>query len=250
MGARTDNVTDPELAGALLLARRGQAYFSRKLHELHDAQFSEPSLLPGWSRGTVAAHVGLNARAVARLVEWAATGIETPMYSSDTQREEEIELGTTLPTQAIRNLSDHAAVHLNVEWRDLPQEAWSHEIRTAQGRVVRASETVWMRMREVWLHAVDLNNGGRVDDFPIEVQDKLLADLISVWRRKRTPESVNVILEPTDRGTSLRISEEDEPRTIVAIGRVADLVAWGTGRGTKGVLTPDGDAAPPAPPWL
>jgi len=34
MPARTDNVSDPILAAQLLVARRGQAYFSRKLHTL------------------------------------------------------------------------------------------------------------------------------------------------------------------------------------------------------------------------
>lgn len=57
---------------------------------------------------------------------------------------------------ALRNLTDHAAVHLNVEWRDLPDEKWSNLVKTAQGRTVPASETAWMRTREVWLHAVTL----------------------------------------------------------------------------------------------
>src|SRR3954471_5387163 len=158
MAARTDSVPDQQLAGALLLARRGQAYFSRKLNELRDDEFDAPSLLPGWTRRHLVAHVGYNARANARLVEWAATGVETPMYYSPTQREDEIEFGATLPIEALRNLSAHAAVHLNVEWRDLTEEAWSHEVRTAQGRLVPVRETVWMRTREVWIHAVDLDN--------------------------------------------------------------------------------------------
>ena len=40
---------------------------------------------PGWSRRHVVAHVGYNARALTRLVEWAKTGIETPMYASADQ---------------------------------------------------------------------------------------------------------------------------------------------------------------------
>ena len=52
MPARTDNVTDPVLAAQLLIARRGQAYFSRKLHALADEEFDQPSLLNGWTAGT------------------------------------------------------------------------------------------------------------------------------------------------------------------------------------------------------
>lgn len=251
MAARTDNVTNDELIAALKLARRGQAYFSRKLNELRDIDFDAPSLLPGWSRRHIAAHVGYNARANARLVEWAATGIETPMYDSPSQREDEIEFGATLPVEALRNLSAHAAVHLNVEWRDLPEERWEFPITTAQGRTAPVKETVWMRTREVWLHAVDLDNGGSVADFPVELVDRLLGDLIAVWRRKRTMnDAPNVILEPTDRDLVLAVSDDPAEASIVACGTAVDLVAWGTGRGRRRVTTPDGRPAPAAPTWL
>ena len=250
MSARTDNVTDPQLAAALLLMRRGQAYWARKLNELRDDEFDEPSLLPGWTRRHVIAHVGFNARAVARLVEWARTGVENPMYSSDGQRAEEITFGSTLPTEALRNLCAHSAVHLNVEWRDLPEQAWSHEIRTAQGRRVPASETVWMRTREVWVHAVDLGNGGSVQDFPDELHDRLLEDLVGVWRRKRQPGDPNIRLQPTDRSMAHEILDDASADRLIVSGTAADLVGWGTGRARGGVTTPDGRTPRPAPRWL
>lgn len=263
MPARTDNVTDPQLAGALLLMRRGQAYWARKLNELRDDEFDEPSLLPGWTRRHVIAHVGFNARAVARLVEWARTGVETPMYDSDTQRADEIAFGSTLPTEALRNLCAHAAVHLNVEWRDLPEEAWGHEVRTAHGRLVPASETVWMRTREVWVHAVDLDNGGSFTDFPGALHDLLLADLVRVWRRRGAGVEGDIVLDPSDRESAWRTSDpglagpgpgaDRRPGgsdALIVRGSAADLVAWGTGRATRGVALPDGSLPPPAPTWI
>jgi maleylpyruvate isomerase len=253
MPARTDNVTDPRLAAALLLMRRGQAYWARTLAELPDDGFDEPSLLPGWSRRHLIAHVGFNARAVARLVEWARTGVENPMYLSDTQRAEEIEFGATLPVEALRNLAAHAAVHLDVEWRDLPEEAWSHQVRTAQGRLVLASETVWIRTREVWIHAVDLRTGASVRDFPPELHDLLLEDLIRVWTRKGAGAERGVVLEAFDRETTTTlegsgVAAAREP--LIVRGAAADLVAWGIGRSSRGVVTPDGGEPPPAPQWL
>ena len=62
-------------------------------------------------------------------------------------------------------------MHLNVEWRDLSPAAWQAQVRTAQGRIVPAGETAWMRSREVWIHAVDLNNGGSFADFPPDLLD-------------------------------------------------------------------------------
>lgn len=254
MAARTDQVTDPAITAALLLARRGQAYYSRKLNELSDADFDDPSLLEGWDRRHLIAHVGLNARAITRLVEWARTGIETPMYASREQRAEEIEFSATLPTQALRNLSDHAAIHLTVEWRDLPETAWANEVRTGQGRIVPVSETVWMRTREVWIHAVDLGNGGRFDDFPPELLDALLADILGAWDRRREAEGIPVyLLEAVDRPGRAMNSIPDATATaapIVVRGTAAALVRWATGRGTEGVLTSDGGPAAAAPRWL
>ncbi|MDF2506184.1 MAG: maleylpyruvate isomerase [Microbacterium sp.] len=250
MPARTDNVRDPELVAALLMMRRGQAYWARKLNELHDDEFDGPSRVPGWTRRQLIAHVGFHARALARLVEWARTGVERRMYDSPEQRAEEIDFGATLPTEALRNLCAHAAVHLNVEWRDLPEASWRSEVRTAGGRLVPATETVWMRTREVWIHAVDLDNGGRVTDFPPELVDALLEDLVRVWRWKIRVGDRDVILEPVDRAQRHRVQiEGDRGDPLIVRGTAADLVTWGTGRGDKNVSTPEGDRPPPAPGW-
>ncbi|GEK18275.1 maleylpyruvate isomerase family mycothiol-dependent enzyme [Cellulomonas persica] len=256
MVARTDRTTDPDLRAALLLARRGQAYFSRKLNELANDELDAPSLVPGWTRRHVVAHVGLNARALTRLTEWAATGVETPMYASREERDAEIEYGATQPARALRNLSAHAAVHLNVEWRDLSDEAWRAQVRTAQGRVVPASETVWMRTREVWVHAVDLDNGASFRQFPAELVDALLADVTRLWRTRADAEGVVVpLLEPTDRpaGTAwgaVGPNGDDEGRPHLR-GRAADLAQWATGRGGGPLLTSvAGSPVPPPPRWL
>lgn len=252
MPARTDRATDPGLLAGLLLARRGQAYFSRKLNELRNDRLDAPSLVAGWTRRHVVAHVGLNARALTRLTEWAATGVETPMYASPAERDAEIEFAATLPARALRNLSAHAAVHLDVEWRDLPEEAWRAPVRTALGRTVPASETVWMRTREVWVHAVDLDNGGSFDDFPAELVDALLADVVGGWRRRLGPDGLpHLVLEPSDRDDAYPLVPDtvapDGPVTLR--GTAADLARWATGRGAAGVVA-SGGAVPPPLRWL
>jgi maleylpyruvate isomerase len=247
MPARVDKVTDPALAAGLLLARRGQAYFSRALMELSDDELGEPSLLAGWTRRHVIAHVGLNARALTRLTEWAATGVETPMYDSPQQRGEEIAFASTLPAQALRNLSDHAAVHLTVEWRDLDDAAWQAEVRTAQGRVVPVAETVWMRTREVWIHAVDLANGASFLDFPAELVDRLLADIGANWQRRRAAETLPLIrFDATDRPDA----DPFEPDAVVLRGPAARLAQWAAGRGAHGIELVGGGEVPAPPRWL
>ena len=176
MVARHDRTTDPVLLEGLLQARRGTAFFARKLNELPDAELDGDSLLPGWTRRHVTAHIGYNARAIARLIEWAATGVETPMYASTSVRDHEISFGATLSPIALRNLFDHSAVHLNVEWRDLPERAWTHEAHLSDDIVGPVSRTVWLRAAELWAHALDLGNGAAPSDIPSHLRDRLSAD--------------------------------------------------------------------------
>lgn len=251
MPARTDKTTDPKIQAGLLLARRGTAYFARKLGELRDDEFDAPSLLPGWTRRHLIAHVGYNARALVRLTQWAETGVEQAMYESPEARWREIEYGATLSPIALRNLCEHAAVHLNVAWRDLPDEAWRAEIRTAQGRAVPASATVWMRTREVWLHAVDLDNGGSYSHFPAELIDHLLADVLSNWRGRQSAEGIpNFVLSPTDRDKARSVGDADAADAVVLRGPAVALARWATGRGSAGVAADDGADVPTAPRWL
>lgn len=252
MVARQDRTTDPEVLQGLLEARRGTAFFARKLNELTDAELDGDSLLPGWTRRHVTAHVGYNARALARLIEWASTGVETPMYPSPEARNQEIGFGATLSPTALRNLFDHSAVHLSVEWRDLHAEAWSSQVRTAQGRVVPATETVWMRTREVWIHAVDLNNGAAFTDIPGPVLERLLGDITGAWKTRGTDKGLMV--KVTDR--DLSFGDPTSAAATVVSGSLAAVTEWAAGRGDGGVTaTGPGTAAPngtvpAAPKWI
>ena len=255
MVARHDLVEDAEIRAGLLTARRGTAFFARKLGELSYAEMDEPSLLPGWSRRHVIAHVGYNARAIARLVEWAATGVETPMYASPEARNEEIEFGATLPPIALLNLFDHSAIHLSVEWRDLPADRWSVQVRTAQGRLVPVSETVWMRTREVWLHAVDLDNGARFADIPAEVLRRLLGDIWGAWEKRGETAGLAVRVDGGD-DAGLALGDAGTAGVTVVEGPLAAVVRWAAGRGAEPgqtlAATRDGSLVdiPTAPRWI
>ncbi len=235
------NDLDP--ADRLLSARRGTAYFAQRLAELSDRDLDADSLLPGWSRRHLLAHVGYNAAALCRLMDWASTGTETPMYASADQRAREIDEGSTLSAGALRNLFDHTVARLDAKWRDLPSAAWSAQVRTAQGRLVPASEAVWMRTREVWIHAVDLGNGGRFGDFPPVVLQSLLADIVDAWRRNERGGGLVLAVEGCT-----PIAMVPAERTTTVAGPLAAVVRWAAGRGAVGVDI-DGDSDGP-PRWL
>lgn len=232
-GARYDAANAP--AKELAWARRGTAYFARKLNELSDDELYEPSLIPGWIRAHVAAHIGYNARALSRLVEWARSGVEAPMYPSEEARAAEVELGATLPARALRNLFHHAEVHLNVEWRDLSDAGWDVEVRDMDRRAISVRETAWMRAREVWTHAVDLANGGSFNDFPPDFVDALIANVIAEGERRG--EDGSVTLRPFDRRTPIVIGSGEG---AIVSGRAADLARWLTGRGARGLESSTG----------
>jgi maleylpyruvate isomerase len=246
MVARHDLTTDPRLQEDLLQARRGTAFFARKLNELTDDELDGGTRLPGWTRRHIVAHVGYNARAIARLIEWAGTGVETPMYSSPEARGEEIEFGATLSPIALRNLFDHSAVHLSVEWRDLADADWSNEVRTAQGRTVPASETAWMRTREVWMHAVDLDNGATFKDIPAPVLERLLKDITAAWRTRGSDTGLLIKVTGAENGTDLTFGDTSAADPTIVSGLLPAVVEWAAGRGNSGVAAAGPAAAGPA----
>lgn len=237
--------SDLDLDERLLIARRGTAYFAQRLAEFTDAQFDEATALDGWSRKHLVAHVGYNAAALCRLLDWAATGVETPMYTSPEQRAQEIAEGSTLTAAALRNLFAHTVARLDEKWRNLPTAAWSEQVRTAQGRLVPVSETAWMRTREVWIHAVDLANGARFGDFPDVVLDSLLTDIIGMWRKKRLGDGI--VIEVDGRRPVAVGSDGSDSAKFTVAGSLEAVVRWAAGRGAVG-LTSGRDVEPPR--WL
>ena len=236
---------DLELSERLLIARRGTAFFAQRLAALTDDELDGDTLLDGWTRRHLLAHVGYNAAALCRLLDWAATGVETPMYESMEQRGQEINEGATLSAAALRNLFDHTVARLDEKWRHLPESAWDAEVRTAQGRSVPASETVWMRTREVWIHAVDLANGARFTSFPNTVLESLLTDIVGTWQRKGV--GGELVIEVAGAAPVTVGSEGSDSRRVVR-GPLAGVVRWAAGRGAIGVSS--NGRVPEPPPWL
>ncbi|WP_285597833.1 maleylpyruvate isomerase family mycothiol-dependent enzyme [Kineosporia sp. NBRC 101731] len=239
------------------LVRLGTAFFRRALDQLDDAELDAPSLLSGWSRRHLVAHVGYNARAVARLVSWADTGAENPMYASPRARAEEIDFGATLAPAALRHLIEHSAIDLDVRWRDLPANRWSFVVRTAQGRQVPVAQTLWMRTREVWLHAVDLRSGAQVEQVPVPVLRRLVGDVHAAWTTRGT--GTGLVLQTTDGPVPAAWGAADPGRpdsldTVTVTGSTPDLAAWATGRMDPArwekYLDWSGGAPRPAPHWI
>ncbi|WP_425098719.1 maleylpyruvate isomerase N-terminal domain-containing protein [Tropicibacter sp. S64] len=159
-GARYDADTAPH--DDLLLARRGTAYFARRLTMLSDAALDEASLLPGIGRRHLIAQISYQARELAL----ALKALRAPLVPEEAEWRPDVALAATLPARALRHLFDHAVKHLDVEWRDLPGAAWDRDVRLLSGESLSARETARRRAQTVWQAAIDLGNGGRVADMP------------------------------------------------------------------------------------
>lgn len=151
----------------------------RAVDSLDDATFASPSALPGWSVAHIVAHLHFNAEAIGRLVDWARTGVVTPMYASTTQRNADIEAGALLPPAELRRLVHASARALGDSFDTLTSTMWANTVVTAQGRTVPATELVWMRFREVAVHGIDLGTGIGFADLPGEAVAKLVEEIVA-----------------------------------------------------------------------
>lgn len=233
------------LQSALSWAELGAKLVHEALATLDEAAFEAPSLLPGWTRKHLAAHLAANADAVANLVHWAATGERTPMYSSAEQRLADIESGSTRSGGELRDWFDDSAGRLAAAMADLTPDQWAAEVVTAQGRTVPASETPWIRAREVMVHAVDLGVDLTFQDLPADFLRALGDDIFA--KRGGGADTPALVLEPSDDDARWVVPTTEEPTTVV--GSLADIVAYLAGR-DGAVTTEAGASAPPLPAWL
>ncbi|MFV0464403.1 MAG: maleylpyruvate isomerase N-terminal domain-containing protein [Nostocoides sp.] len=190
---------------------------------LDEAELSAPTTLPGWQRRHLVAHLAANAEAIGRLVSWAKTSIPTPMYANPEQRNRDIERGARRSAGELVSWLHTASTSLAAEFAEMTPAARHQIVRTAQGRNVPASETAWMRAREVLIHAVDLDCGVSFADLPeaflVQLRDEILS--------KRADEEVPAL-------------EGDVPQ----------VVAYLSGRPFTGVARVDAEPLQTLRPWL
>ncbi|RBY78915.1 hypothetical protein DQ238_11030 [Geodermatophilus sp. TF02-6] len=229
-------MTDPE---TLAWWEDGERLFGTALGRMTDEEFDGPSLLPGWDRRHVVAHVTRNADGLVNLLTWARTGVETPMYPSPEAREAGIAETAALDPPRLRVELIAATARLADAVRGLPDAAWSVELRTMQGRSVPASVVPWMRCLEVYVHAVDLDAGVGFGDVPEEVQAAVVDEVFRAWERRDEVPDVVVFAGDREWGSG----------AVAVSGPLPAVTAWLTGRSRGDGLAADGDV-PAVPRWV
>lgn len=156
--------------------------FLATTHTLTPPQYARPSALPGWSRAHVIAHIHFNALALRRLVTWAATGTENPMYQSREQRDTEIEHGARIPADDLQRLVETSAKDLVTAYEALTATALASTVRTARGRDVPAREIAWLRTRELAVHSLDLAATVTWSNLPADLVTEIATDALTDHR--------------------------------------------------------------------
>jgi maleylpyruvate isomerase len=217
----------------------GTSTFLRLVDDLADSDLAKQSLLPGWDRRRLIAHVAANAEGLGRLVSWARTGEVTPMYASADERAAAIDRGAQLPNLALRLWVKRTATELNAALDALSPHELQAEVVTSQGRTIPASELSWLRAREVTVHAVDLAAGFTFDDLDQAFTRALITDIARL--RDSRADGPPLRLQATDTGNSWRIHGTGQA-ALVSLP-LARLSGWLTGRESPPHL-------PSLPAWL
>jgi maleylpyruvate isomerase len=153
---------------------------------LAEPDLRAPSLLPGWTRAHVLAHLARGADALRNLMIGARTGQPKPAYASPEARAADIEAGAR---QTRGDLLDDVAGADNAfrtVSRQLPDEAWATEIGWVPGLdPFPAREVLVRRLVEIELHHVDLGAGYTAADWPDGFGVLRLPDPLRAQREER-----------------------------------------------------------------
>lgn len=162
-----------------------------RIEELTDDDARGPSGLPAWTRGHVLTHLARNADGLVNLVEWAVTGDETPMYASREARDADIEAGALRPARQILDDLVAASQRLDAVLPRLSGDGEDAVVRLGSGATLVGRQIPYARLREIEIHAVDLDLGYVPADWPPGFSERTLDLLAPLFRKERdTPVSV------------------------------------------------------------
>ncbi|MEO8107019.1 MAG: maleylpyruvate isomerase family mycothiol-dependent enzyme [Actinomycetes bacterium] len=210
-----------------------------------DAEWSGlPSGLPSWSRAQLVGHLAGSARGLINLCDWAATGVETPMYPSPEVRAAQIAERAGLPWPDLVAEVSAAQAALATRLEALTEPVATRSLRLASGAAVTPTDIAALRIREIEIHRVDL---------AAEYQP---VDWSHVFTLRTFSQLTPFFLEHRDVGAQVLRSVDSGSCWTVGVagpdlwGTEADLLAWLIGRPHGPLRTSDGAALPDSPVWV
>jgi maleylpyruvate isomerase len=145
---------------------------------LTEPDLRAPSLLPGWTRAHVLAHVARNADAMRNLLAGAR-------YASAEARDADIETGARMNAKDLADDLADAAMAFRTVVTQLPGDAWRFGVRMLDSGPFPAAGLLTRRLVEVELHHTDLGAGYGPADWPAAFAEMELAEPMRSQREDR-----------------------------------------------------------------
>jgi len=207
-----------------------------------------PSLLPGWSRGHVLTHLARNADAMINLLNWARTGVPTPMYGPGDARERAIEAGAgRAPHEQLGDLYEASQRYARA-FEAMTPTAWGAKVGRRDGGDMAATLLPGLRLRELYIHHVDLDAGWTPAHWPTDFTERELNEVAASFRGR--PDCPPLLLRDDITRREMLIGPEGVPPAAVVSGRRQSLLAWLIGRTNgDGLMVEPGGSLPPLPAW-
>jgi len=153
--------------------------------EIADSELRQPSLLPGWTRAHVLAHLARGADVMRHLLVGARSGEDRPALAGDQERADAIEYAAGLGTKELAADVAASAMALRTISRQLPDDAWRFPVRLRDSGPFPAAEVLTRRLVEVELHHCDLGAGYGPGDWPAAFAEMELTEPTRSLREDR-----------------------------------------------------------------
>lgn len=145
----------------------------------------QPSLLPGWTRAHILAHLARGADAVRNLLVGIRSGQDRPAYASSEAREAGIERGAGQNAKDLSADVAGSAMALRTVARQLLDQAWSQPVRILGSDPFPAAQLLTRRLVEVELHHCDLAAGYSPAGWPATFASLELGEPMRTQRQER-----------------------------------------------------------------
>ena len=145
----------------------------------------QPSLLPGWTRAHVLAHLARSADAMRTLLIGARSGQDRAAYASGEARDADIERGAAQAAKDLVTDVADSAMALRTVARQLPDQAWARSVRVPGPVPLPAAQLLTRRLAEVELHHCDLAAGYHPADWPDSFASLELDETMRTQRQER-----------------------------------------------------------------
>jgi maleylpyruvate isomerase len=221
--------------------------YLQALTQLDDESTRQPSVLPGWSRGHVIAHLSRNADAFTQVLRQVAAGEPAHMYASNAARDDDIEDTVRAhDLEGLRHDAAQACARLADALTTFDGDPGASYARLAGEAATWPLTSVGGRRRtEVEIHHADLDAGYRPEEWPADFS-------LSIIKQRQDEMAAlpqgcpSMVLSATDVPGLWKFGKGQGPEIH---GTAGDLGWWLVGRGGGHGLTSSSGDLPDIGRW-